>query len=133
MSYILDVKLLSGWSEVGDHEVNSICYILRKNTNDKKSPSDKMNVTKNTFFLSQTPTLINFLLFICNSSMSWSKRFVFSLKVCVRFSIFDSILFLLRFIFTLREHQKTVNLFFNWNLFHARLISHYKAWSYKKK
>ena len=70
MSYILDVKLLSGWSEVGDHEVNSICYILRKNTNDKKSPSDKMNVTKNTFFLSQTPTLINFLLFICNSSMS---------------------------------------------------------------
>ena len=23
--------------------------------------------------------------------------------------------------------------FFNWNLLHARLNSHYKAWSYKKK
>ena len=30
MSYILGVKWLSGCSEVGDHEVYSICYILRK-------------------------------------------------------------------------------------------------------
>ena len=26
-----------------------------------------------------------------------------------------------------------VHIFFNWNSFHARLNSHYKAWSYKKK
>ena len=27
----------------------------------------------------------------------------------------------------------TVEAFFNWNSLHARLNSHYKAWSYKKK
>ena len=36
MPYIPDVKWLSGCSEVGDHEVYSICYILRKNINNKK-------------------------------------------------------------------------------------------------
>ena len=71
MSYILGVKWLSGCSDVGDHKVYSICNILRKNTNNKKNPSDKINVTKkHSFFLSQAPTLITVLIIICNSSMS---------------------------------------------------------------
>ena len=44
---ILGVKWFSGYSEEGDHEVYTICYILRKNT---KKISDEINVTKNTFF-----------------------------------------------------------------------------------
>ena len=86
----------------------------------QKIPSEKINVKKKTFFLSQAPTLITVLLFICNSSMSWSTRFTFSLKVCVGFSIFDAILFLIKFIFTLREHQETGNLFFNWDSLHCK-------------
>ena len=35
MSYNLGVNWLSGCSEVGDHDVYSICYILRKNTNNQ--------------------------------------------------------------------------------------------------
>ena len=63
--------------------------ILKKN-------SFRENKRWNTlFFLSQalTPSQL-----IWNSYMSWSTRFV-SLKLCVRFSIFDSVLFLLKFIF----------------------------------
>ena len=52
--------------------------------------------------------------------MSWSTRFTFSLKVCVGFSTFDAILFLIKFIFTLREHQETENLFFNWDSLHCK-------------
>ena len=42
--------------------------------------------------------LITVLLLICNSCMSWSTRLI-SLKLCVGFSIFDSVLFLLKFVF----------------------------------
>ena len=42
--------------------------------------------------------LITVLLLICDFYMSWSAKFV-SLKLCVWFSIFDSVLFLLKFIF----------------------------------
>ena len=42
--------------------------------------------------------LITVLLLICDSYMSWSTRFV-SLKLCVGFSSFDLVLFLLKFIF----------------------------------
>ena len=42
--------------------------------------------------------LIIVLLLICDSYMSWSTRFI-SLKLCVGFSIFDSVSFLLKFIF----------------------------------
>ena len=34
-NYILDVKWLSGCNQEGDHEVYSIWYMLRKNTNKK--------------------------------------------------------------------------------------------------
>ena len=42
--------------------------------------------------------LITVLHLICDSYISWSTRFV-SVELCVGFSIFDSILFLLKFIF----------------------------------
>ena len=41
---------------------------------------------------------ITILLLICNSFTRWSTKFV-SLKLCVRISIFDSVSFLLKFIF----------------------------------
>ena len=43
-----------------------------------------------------------FFFLICDSYMSWSTRFV-SLKLCAGFSIFDSVLFLLKFIFLFNE------------------------------
>ena len=63
----------------------------------KKIPSDKISGTKNAeFFLSQAPTHHSFtfnLHFLYNL-----KQFV-SLKLYVGFSIFDSVPFLLKFIF----------------------------------
>ena len=41
MSYILGVEWLSGCSEVGDHKVYLIHYILRKTNNKKKFPQTK--------------------------------------------------------------------------------------------
>ena len=46
--------------------------------------------------------LITALLLICDSSMNWSTRFT-SLKLCVEFSIFDSVSFLTNFIFVFNE------------------------------
>ena len=64
----------------------------------KKFPSDKINGSKNVLFFFRELQLITVLLLICHSYMSWSTRFV-SLKLCVGFSIFDSVSFLLKFIF----------------------------------
>ena len=64
----------------------------------KKFPSDKINVTKMHSFLFCELQLITVLLLICNSYMSWNTRFV-SLKLCVWFSIFHSVSFLLKIIF----------------------------------
>ena len=71
--------------------------------------------------------------------MDWKQKIHQSSKSLRGVSIFYSILVLLKSIFILREYQKTVNLlkkkkvFYNWDSLHARLNSHYKAWSYKKK
>ena len=64
---------------------------------------DKANGSKNAlFFLSRALAhhsfTLNLQLLICDSYMSWSTRFV-SLTPCVGFSIFNSVLFLLKFIF----------------------------------
>ena len=62
-------------------------------------PSDKINGTKNAlFFLSRTPAHHSFSFDLGFFYMSWSTRFV-SLKLHVRFSIFDSVPFLLKYIF----------------------------------
>ena len=63
----------------------------------KKIAPDKTNGTKNAIYFFREPQLITVLLLICDSFTSWSTRFV-SLKVCVGFSIFDSVSFLLKFI-----------------------------------
>ena len=63
----------------------------------KKFPSDKIKSTKNALcFLLQAPTHQSFFLF-CDSYMSYRTRFV-SLKLCVVFSIFDSVWFLFWFL-----------------------------------
>ena len=49
-------------------------------------------------FFFREPQLITVLFLICNFYMSWSTRFV-SLKLRKGFYIFDSVLFLLKFIF----------------------------------
>ena len=68
----------------------------------KKVPQDKINVTKNAIFILHEFQLIKVLLLICDSYMSWSTRSV-SLKPCVEFPIFDSVLFLSKFIFLFNE------------------------------
>ena len=53
--------------------------------------------------------LITVLLLICDSYMSWNTRFV-SLKLCVGFSIFDAVSFLLKFIFLLDKMHELFDL-----------------------
>ena len=64
----------------------------------KKMPSGKVNGTKNGPFFFCKLHLITVLILICDSYIGWSTSFV-SLKMWVEFSIFDSISFLLKFIF----------------------------------
>ena len=71
----------------------------------KKFSLDKINGTKNSLFLFRELQLITVLLLICDSYMSWSTRFV-SLKLCMRFSIFDSVSFLLKFIFLFNKMHR---------------------------
>ena len=130
---ILGVKWLSGCSEEGDHEVYSICYILRKITNKKKSQT-KQILQKILFSLRSSNTHhnipFNFQFFYelkANGSSileTFAWRFHFSLHLGFT-----------KFIFSLREYQKTANLLkkekvcFNWDSLYAKLNSHYRAWS----
>ena len=57
-----------------------------------------MNGTKNALFSFRELQLITVLVLIYDSYMSWSTRFV-TLKLCVGFSISDSVLYLLKFLF----------------------------------
>ena len=66
--------------------------------------SDKINGTKNVFFFLCELQLIIVSLLICDSYICWSSRFVF-LKLCVGFIIFDSVSFLLKFIFLFNKMQ----------------------------
>ena len=75
----------------------------------KKFPSDKTNVTKNALFFFRGPQLITVLLSIRKYYTSWSTSF-FSLKLCVGFSIFDSVLFLLNFKFFSTESMDSMTL-----------------------
>ena len=84
----------------------------------KKISFGKKNVTKNVipFFFCDLQIII-VLLLICHSYISWSTRLV-SLKLCVGFSIFDCVAFLLKLIFfstkcidssTLKRHNSIQN------------------------
>ena len=67
----------------------------------KKIPPDIINFTKNASIHAMHPfanSISSILLLICNSCKSWSTWLI-SLKMCAGFSNFDSILFLLNFIF----------------------------------
>ena len=71
---------------------NTLCIEIKKILR-KKWPLQKMHP----FFFPELQ-LITVLLSIHNSYVRWSARFI-SLKLCVGFSIFDSVLFLWKFIF----------------------------------
>ena len=78
---------------------------FEKDTNNKKKNSFRLNecCRKYTLFFSHQLQLITVLVLICDCYMGWSTRFITSLKVCVGFSIFDSVLFILKFIFLLNR------------------------------
>ena len=67
----------------------------------KKLPLDKINSTKNALFFSLAPTHHSFT-FILQFLYELKHMFV-SPKLCAGFSIFDSVLFLLAFIFLLNK------------------------------
>ena len=67
----------------------------------KKFPSNKINAKKCTIFSFASPNS-SVLLLICNSYTSWSTRFI-SLKLCLGFSIFNSVSSLLKFIFLINK------------------------------
>ena len=72
-------------------------------------PSDKINITKMHFFSFVSSKLITVSLLICNSYTDWSPSFI-SLKLCVGFSIFDSFLFLLNYIYFFHQKARTLTL-----------------------
>ena len=74
---------------------------------------DKINDTKNALFFRELQC-ITVCLLICDSYMSWSwnTRSV-SLKNCVGFSIFNSVSFLLNFIFFVEQNAWPLSL---WNV-----------------
>ena len=72
----------------------------------KRISTYKINGPKNTLFFFRELQLITVLLFIfifyflhfiCNFYTNWSTRFI-TLKLCVAFSVFNFVLFLLKFI-----------------------------------
>ena len=71
----------------------------------KKFPSDKINSTKKWLLFFCQLQLITVLLLCCNYFMSWSTWFV-SLKLCMGFSIFNSVSFLLRFVFLFNKMHR---------------------------
>ena len=67
--------------------------------------------------------LITVLLSICDSCMSWSARF-FSAKVCWGFFIFDSVLFLLKFIFLFNKRYGVFGLHNFFQYYNNREATH---------
>ena len=81
---------------VYSESVFNTLYIETKLKNTKKIPfGQNKQYTKWPLFFFRELQLITVLLLICDSYMSWSTRFV-SVKLFVGFSIFDSVLFLLK-------------------------------------
>ena len=80
--------------------LKSIQYIIHwdKTQISKIFSLDKINDTKDALFFFLELQITTVLLLICDSYMSWSTRFL-SLKLCVGFSLFDSVSFLLNFIY----------------------------------
>ena len=74
----------------------------------KKILFDKINGTKNVIFFFRELQPITVLILICGSYMNGSTKFL-SLKLYVGFSIFDTVPFLLKFIFLLMFLLKWVD------------------------
>ena len=105
LSVVLETSSKSVWSNVFWHVKvcrfrKCIQYTIHwdKSTNFKKNPFRQNKRYKDSlFFLLWVPIHHNFIL-ICNSYMSWSTRFVL-LKLCMGFSVFNSISFSISILF----------------------------------
>ena len=76
----------------------------------RRFPSEKIKVTKKCpLFFFHKLQLITALLLIHDSYTSWSTRFI-SLKLCVAFSIFDFVWFLLKFICLFATSMESMSL-----------------------
>ena len=76
----------------------------------RRFPSKKIKVTKKCpLFFFRKLQLITALLSIHDSYTSWSTRFI-SLKLCVEFSIFDFVWFLLKFICLFAKSMESMSL-----------------------
>ena len=81
-------------------------FIFRLSTNVEKIPSDKINVTKNAlFFLLRAPAhhILTF-----NSQFLFELKQFISLNQCKVISIFDSVSFLLKFIFSSAKNKDSL-------------------------
>ena len=81
-------------------KIYSIHYTLRDNTTmSKKFPLDKINVTKKHSFFFRELQLISFTFDLQFLFLYKLKHMVYRSKLCVAFSIFDFVSFLLNFVF----------------------------------
>ena len=127
---ILGVRWFSGCSEEGDHEVYSVCYVLRKkNTHTHKSQTKQM-LQKTLFSLRNSNT---------HQSISFNFQFFYGLKAKGS-SILEQFAWGFHFLFHLGftkvyfyfegvskncdSVKKGKGFFFNWDSLHARLNSH---------
>ena len=86
-------------------KVYSIHYRLRSNTNVKHLLSFfGKTIQKMSSYFFRELQLVTVFVLIRGSYMSWNARFV-SLNLCLTFSIFDSVSFLLKFIFLFNKMQ----------------------------
>ena len=95
-----EVMFFDMWKYVYSESIFNTLYIEIKHKSLKTL--DKINSTKMPLFSFASSNTV--LLLICDSYKCWSTRFV-SLKQCVGFSIFDSVLFLLKFMVLFHRMQ----------------------------
>ena len=115
LSTVLKISNRSVWSNIfwyvkvyiySENLFNSLCMKMQTLL---KIPYDKINVSQkmHSFFFHNLQ-LITVLILIRDSYVSWSTSLI-SWKTCVTFSIFNSILSLLKFIFLCNKKHRLVD------------------------
>ena len=110
LSTILTTSNRSAWSmflickSMYILKVYWIHYRLRSNTNVNTKFFSGKTIQKMSSYFFRELQLVTVFLLIRGSYMSWNTRFV-SLNLCLGFSIFDSVLFLIKFIFLFNKMQ----------------------------
>ena len=95
------------WNNIFWYTVNVYLFlkfiqytIYWEKTNNKRFSFRLTKCYKNKLFFLSRDQCIRVFIVVYDFCMSWSTRFITSIKVCVGFSIFDFILFLLKFLFS---------------------------------